>query len=192
MDVSPTHRQPRRRADARRNRERLVAAATQAFASGEHPVSMDSVAKRAGVGSGTLYRHFPTRGDLVQEVYRDQMQRLRVGAHELLKAEPPARALHMWMGLFADWAATKFGMRETLGTIMAVGRIVPSQMRDELVKILRTFLDAGAREGDLRDDVQPTDLGAILAGVLIVAGAPEERAQLDRMLELIVTGLLPR
>lgn len=190
--MPPIHRQPKTRADARRNRERLLAAASEAFAEDGAAVSMDAIARRAGVGSGTLYRHFPTLEDLVEEVYRDQLQRLRAGADELLAKEPPARALSMWMVLFADWATTKFGMRETLGTIMAAGRLVPSQMRDDLVEILHAFLDAGSRAGELRADVKAADLGAILAGVLLVAGAPETRPQLERMLAVIVDGLLPR
>lgn len=153
---------------------------------------MDSIARHAGVGSGTLYRHFPTREDLVEEVYRDQIGRLRTGARELLGAEPPARALRMWMDLFAEWAATKHGMRDALGAIMASGRIGPGRMRNELVQVLRSFLDAGARAGDLRSDVDPADLGAILAGILTVAGAPDERAQLNRMLAVVVDGLRPR
>lgn len=152
---------------------------------------MDSIAKRAGVGSGTLYRHFPTREDLVEEVYRDQIERLHQGARELLDAEPPARALAMWMSLFADWAATKHGMRDALGAIMTSGRIGSGQMRNELVQVLRAFLDAGTHAGDLRSDVDPADLGAILAGILTVAGAPEQRAQLDRMLAVVMDGLRP-
>lgn len=190
--MSSADHQPKTRADARRNRDRLIAAATEVFASGEATISMDSIARHAGVGSGTLYRHFPTREDLVEEVYRDQIGRLRTGARELLGAEPPARALRMWMDLFAEWAATKHGMRDALGAIMASGRIGPGRMRNELVQVLRSFLDVGARAGDLRSDVDPADLGAILAGILTVAGAPDERAQLNRMLAVVVDGLRPR
>ena len=184
--------QPKTRADAQRNRERLIAAATEMFGSGQATISMDSIARHAGVGSGTLYRHFPTREDLVEEVYRDQIGRLRTGAHELLAAEPPARALRMWMDLFADWAATKHGMRDALGAIMASGRIGPGQMRSELVQIVRALIDTGAKAGDLRSDVDPADLGAILAGILTVAGAPDQRAQLNRMLAIVLDGLRPR
>jgi AcrR family transcriptional regulator len=190
--MPPANHQPKTRADARRNRDRLIAAAAEVFASGEATISMDSIAKQAGVGSGTLYRHFPTREDLVEEVYRDQIGRLHTRARELLGAEPPARALRIWMDLFANWAATKHGMRDALGAIMASGRIGSGQMRSELVQIVRAFIDAGARAGDLRSDVDPADLGAILAGILTVAGAPDQRAQLHRMLEVVLDGLRPR
>ena len=189
---SSTGRQRSSRADAQRNRERLIAAASEAFASDEQPVSMDSIARRAGVGSGTLYRHFPTREDLVEEVYRDQMQRLRTGAQELLESESPARALGLWTELFADWAATKYGMRDALGVIVATGRVGTGQMREELIEILRTFLDAGARVGDLRADADPSVLAALLAGVLIVTAPPDQRRQIDQMVTVILDGLRPR
>lgn len=153
---------------------------------------MDSIARRAGLGSGTLYRHFPTREDLVEEVYRDQMERLRDGAEELLRCETPAQALRQWMELLAQWAATKHRMRDTLAAAMASGRIARSRMRAELVAILEEFLRAGAGAGDLRADVDPADLGAVLAGTLLVAGDPGDLDQLRRMLALIVEGLLPR
>jgi AcrR family transcriptional regulator len=180
------------RSDARRNRQRLIAAAAAAFASGDPAVSMNSIARRAGVGSGTLYRHFPTRDDLVEEVYRDQLQQLQTAARELLTSESPAQALRMWMDVFADWAATKYGMRDALSAITASGRIGSGQMHHEFQLILRLFLEAGVEAGDLRPDIDPLDLGAILAGVLTVAGAPDQRAQLHRMLGVVVDGLRPQ
>ncbi|BDZ39907.1 TetR/AcrR family transcriptional regulator [Microbacterium suwonense] len=191
-DRSEPHSAPPARTDARRNRARIVAAATQVFSSTEGPVSMDSIARRAGVGSGTLYRHFPTREDLIEEVYRDQLDRLHSGAQELLRTQSPARALGEWMGLLADWAAAKHGMSDALASAMASGRIAPSAMRSELVQLLTAFLDAGGRTGDLRDDIDPADLGAVLAGALVVAGGAAQRDQLQRMLRIIVEGVLTR
>jgi AcrR family transcriptional regulator len=192
IPMPPSNPSPHNRADARRNRQRLITVATQAFASGEAAVSMDSIAKRAGVGSGTLYRHFPTRDDLVEEVYRSQIQQLETAARELLARESSAQALRLWMDVFADWAATKYGMRDALSAIIASGRIGSGQMHREFQQILGLFLDAGVRAGDLRPDVEPLDLGAILAGVLAVAGAPHQRAQLHRMLVVVVDGLRPQ
>jgi AcrR family transcriptional regulator len=191
--VSPTDRDPprARAAEARRNRQNLVAVATRAFASGDRRVPLDAIAKEAGVGIGTLYRHFPTREALVEAVYHDQVERLRTGAEELLAAHPPARALRLWMDLFADWAATKHGMIETLRAIVSSGRIDFGRMRAELVAIVRTFLDAGAAAGDIRSDVDASDVGATLAGILAVAGAPEQRDQATRMLNLLMDGLRP-
>jgi AcrR family transcriptional regulator len=190
--MPPLHRDPpRARADARRNREKLIAVATRAFASGHERTPLETIARDAGVGIGTLYRHFPTREDLVEAVYHDQLERLHAGARELLETHPPARALRLWMDLFANWAVAKHGMIETLRAIVSSGRIERGQMRAELVGIVRGFLDAGAAAGDLRTDVDAADVAATLAGILVVAGAPEQRDQATRMLNLVMDGLRP-
>jgi AcrR family transcriptional regulator len=154
-------------------------------------VPLEAIAKEAGVGIGTLYRHFPTREALVEAVYHDQVDRLHTGADELLATHPPAVALRLWMDLFADWAATKDGMIDTLRAIISSGNIEQGEMRTQLVAIMRTFLEAGAAAGDIRADADPFDVGASLAGILTVAGAPEQRAQAGRMLDLLMDGLRP-
>ena len=106
------------RADAARNRESLLVAATRAFAASETEPSMRAIAREAGVGIGTLYRHFPTRESLVDAVYHDQVERLTIGADELLEQLPPVEAMRRWMDLFADWLATKHGMTDTLVTMI--------------------------------------------------------------------------
>jgi AcrR family transcriptional regulator len=169
----------------------LVAVAAQAFASGARRVPLEEIAKEAGVGIGTLYRHFPTREDLVEAVYRDQVERLRSGARELLSAHPPARAFRLWMDLFADWAVTKHGMIDTLRAIISSGRLESDQMRSELVDVVRTFLDAGAAAGDIRRNADAETVAATLAGILSVAGEPEQRDQAARMFSLLMDGLRP-
>lgn len=179
------------RADARRNREQLIVTATEAFASGE-AISLDAIARRAGVGSGTLYRHFPTREDLVEEVYREQIRPLRDDALALLANERPARALHAWMRRFAEWAAERRGICEALVAMSASGRFGTGPVCDQVQHILGMVLEAGVAAGELRGDIDPVDVGGILAGVLSVAGAPEQRGQLDRMLTVVVDGLRSR
>ncbi|MEV0949011.1 helix-turn-helix domain-containing protein [Promicromonospora sp. NPDC050249] len=179
------------RADAQRNRERLIATAAEAFASGQ-AVSLDAIARRAGVGSGTLYRHFPTREDLVEEVYRDQVRTLRDDALVLLAEERPVRALHAWMLRFAEWAGERRGICEALVAMSATGRFGTGPVCDEVQAVLGMILEAGTVAGELRADVDPVDVGGILAGVLSVAGAPEQSAQLDRMLGVVVDGLRAR
>lgn len=187
----PSAPPPALRADARRNREHLIATAAEAFASGR-AISLDAIAKRAGVGSGTLYRHFPTREDLVEEVYRDQIRPLREDARALLATRPPAEALRVWMSRFAQWAGERRGISEALVAMSATGRFGTGPVCDEVQQVLQTLLDAGAHAGELRDDVDPVDVGGLLAGALSVAGAPEHSAQLDRMLTVVVDGLRPR
>jgi AcrR family transcriptional regulator len=184
--------QPRARiAEARRNRQNLIAVATKAFSLSTERVPLEEIAKQAGVGIGTLYRHFPTREALVEAVYHDQEDRLRIGALELLAAHPPAEALRLWMDLFADWAITKHGMIDTLRVIISSGRLEFAQMRAELVAVLRMFLDVGITEGDIRPDADAETIAATLAGILTIAGDSEQRDQAARMLSLLVDGLRP-
>ena len=179
------------RADAQRNRAHLIVTAAEFFASGQ-AISLDAIAKRAGVGIGTLYRHFPTREDLVEEVYRDQIRPLRDDARVLLATKQPAAALHAWMHRFAEWAGERRGICETLVAMSASGRFGTGPVCDEVQRVLGMVLEAGAEAGELRSDIDPVDVGAILAGVLSVAGAPEQHAQLDRMLTVVVDGLRRR
>lgn len=185
-------RPPRARvAEARRNRHNLILAATAAFASGAERVSLEAIAKAAGVGIGTLYRHFPSKEALVEAVYHDQVERLRSGASELLLAHLPAEALRLWMDLFMEWAVTKHGMIDALRTVISSGSVELGEMRAALTGAVGEFLRAGSAAGDLRADVDPADVAATLAGILSVAGDARHRAQAARMLDLLMDGLRP-
>jgi AcrR family transcriptional regulator len=151
-------------------------------------VSLESIARDAGVGIGTLYRHFPTREALVAAVYHDQVERLRTNAEDLLASLPPFPAMRQWMDLFTNWAATKHGMIESLRTIISSGDIEHDQMRTQLVDVVARFITAGSAAGDMRSDADPRDVAAILAGVLATAGSPE---QAGRMFDLVADGLRP-
>lgn len=185
--VAPSHL----RADAARNRASLLAAATRAFATSDTEPSMREIARQAGVGVGTLYRHFPTRESLVDAVYQDQVVRLTTGAQTLLDAHPPAKALRLWMDLFADWLATKHGMTDTLLAMIDTGEISLAHSRRELLTAITTILDAGATAGDIRTDTSAEDVAAALLGLLAVSGKPEHRAQAHRLLDLLMDGLRP-
>jgi AcrR family transcriptional regulator len=177
------------RADASRNRDTLLAAATRAFASSEAEPSMRAVAREAGVGIATLYRHFPTRESLVDAVYHDQVERLTLGARDLLGQVPPAEALRRWMDLFGDWLMTKHGMIDTLLAMIESGEIAFAQTRAELLDVITTILDAGRAAGDLRTDVSAGDIAASLVGIFTVVGKPEQHAQATRLLDLLMDGL---
>ena len=177
------------RIDAARNRDIVLAAATRAFAASDTEPSMRAVARDAGVGIATLYRHFPTRESLVDAVYRDQVERLTSGARDLLNELPPAEALRRWMDLFGDWLSTKQGMIDTLRAMIETGQIALAHTRDELLAAITAILDVGAAVGDLRADVTADDIAASLIGSHTVAGRPEQRAQLDRLLDLLMSGL---
>lgn len=179
------------RADAARNRETLLAAATRAFATSDAEPSMRAIARQAGVGVATLYRHFPTREALVDAVYQDQVVRLTAGARDLLADHPPARALRLWMDLFADWLATKHGMTDTLLAMIDTGEISLAHSRQELLTAITTILTAGAAAGDLRTDAGAEDIAAGLIGIFTVAGKPDQHAQAERLLNLLMDGLRP-
>lgn len=176
------------RADAQRNRERIVVAATEAFASGGSP-SLDSIARQAGVGSGTLYRHFPTREDLVEAVYRDQVRPLRDEAERLRAEQAPVDALLSWMTAFADWAADREGIMETLVAMSTTGRFGTGPVCDEVLSIITALMEDGVASGDLRDDVDPLDVSALLAGALSVARRNASDSRLDVLLALMCDAL---
>lgn len=194
MAPEPAQASPQRpRADAVRNRESVLSAATRVFAASDTEPSMREVARRAGVGIATLYRHFPTRQALVEAVYRDQVVRLSSGARSLLEEHPPARALRLWMDLFADWLATKHGMTDTLLAMIDTGEISLAHSRDELLSAVATILDAGAAAGEIRPDTSPEDVTAALLGLLAVcANRAQREQQAERLLDLLMDGLRPQ
>ncbi|NKY43303.1 TetR/AcrR family transcriptional regulator [Nocardia cerradoensis] len=179
------------RADATRNRDQLLAVATRVFASADSESSMRAIAREAGVGIATLYRHFPTRESLVDAVYRDQVIRLTAGARELLGRLAPAAALRRWMDLFGEWIATKNGMLDTLLTMIESGEIAHARTRTELLTAITEILDAGRAAGDIRTDVTAEDLAAHLIGIFTVAPRPEHEAKAARMLDILMDGLRP-
>jgi AcrR family transcriptional regulator len=175
------------RADARRNRERLLEVATAAFAAADgRAVSLESIARDAGVGIGTLYRHFPNREALVEAVYRTELADVAAAAEKLLKRYPPKIALRRWMDRYASFVAAKRGMAESLHAIFDSGAMEPSQTRDSLTAALDTLLRAGADDGSLRSDVQADDVVSSLIGALLASGSPE---QTGRLLDLLVAGI---
>lgn len=177
------------RSDAARNRNNLLTAATRAFAASATEPSMRGIARDAGVGIATLYRHFPTREALVDAVYQDQVQRLTQGARELLQQYRPDQAMRQWMDLFADWLATKHGMTDTLLAMIDAGKIAHAQTREELLAAITAILDAGGVAGTLRTDVSAEDIAAALIGIFTVAGRPGQQDQADRLLNLLMDGL---
>ena len=135
------------RADARRNRDRLLDAAVRAFSQDRADVTLDAIAKDAGVGIGTLYRHFPTREALVEAAYRSELARLCDAVAELLQAQPPDQALRAWMDRFVDYMTTKRGMADALRAVIASGGNPYAQSRDRLIAAITTLLRTPRRPG---------------------------------------------
>jgi AcrR family transcriptional regulator len=180
------------RADASRNRTQLLEVATRVFISaGDTEPSMRAIAREAGVGIGTLYRHFPTRELLVDAVYRDQVARLTAGARDLLSELPPAQALRAWMDLFGEWIATKNGMLDTLLAMIEAGDIAHAQTSIDLLAAIEAILEAGRATRQLRAEVTAEDIAASLIGIFTVARLPDHDARAARLLNILMDGLRP-
>jgi AcrR family transcriptional regulator len=186
--VSATEARPLR-ADAQRNRERLLDAAVRAFAQEGPDVTLDAIAKDAGVGIGTLYRHFPTREALVEAAYRNELARLCDAVPGLLADLPPDQAMRMWMDRFVDYMTTKRDMADALRAVIASGGNPYSESRDRLITAVTTLLGAGAAAGTLRPDVEPGDVLTSLSGVSMATVGPEQRDRAGRVLDLLMDGL---
>jgi AcrR family transcriptional regulator len=177
------------RADARRNREKLLAAAAELFASSGVEVSLDAVAQRAGVGIGTLYRHFPTREALVEAAYRNEVERLCEAAGELQRTHPPDVALAEWMDRFVSYAATKRGMSDVLHSmVVASNSDLFAQTRARLLAVISSLLDDATAAGTIRNDVDAEDVLRAMNGIWQVTEADwQDRAR--RLLTLLMDGL---
>jgi AcrR family transcriptional regulator len=179
----------RQRADAERNRARLLDAARAAFAAGSDAVPLEQIAKDADVGIGTLYRHFPTREALVEALYRRELADLCASAEDLLAVQAPEQALRAWMERFAGYVSAKREMADALRSVFASGAMTVSQAREELTTAVRTILDAGAAAGTLRDDVRPEDVVAMIVGMFTATSLAGGHEQLERMFGLLMDAL---
>ena len=184
---SPGQTQPRRpRADAERNRARLLDAARAAFASGREPVTLEQIARDSGVGIGTLYRHFPTREALVEALYRKELADLCASVDDLLATQPPDRALRAWMDRFADYVAAKREMADALRAVFAAGTVTVSHAREELAGAVRPSSRPTPPARTLRDDVRPEDIVALIVGSFTATSLAGGREQLERMFDLLM------
>ena len=177
------------RADAQRNRDRLLEVAVRAFSQDGPDTTLDAIAKEAGVGIGTLYRHFPTREALIEAAYRSELARLCDAVPDLLLAMPPDEATRTWMDRYIDYMRTKRGMADALRAVIASGGSPYAQSRDRLVTAITALLRSGAAAGTMRADVGPADVLASLSGVSLAAGEPAQRDQAGRLLDLLMDGL---
>ncbi|MEU4221922.1 helix-turn-helix domain-containing protein [Actinoplanes sp. NPDC026623] len=180
------------RADARRNRDRILEVAVREFSSGGPDVALETIARSAGVGIGTLYRHFPTREAMVEAVYRGELDRLCDSVAELLAAGEPDRALRVWMDRFVDYLAAKRGMAEAVRMVINSGGAPFAHSLERLTDALTMLLDAGIRAGTVRADVAVMDVLTCLNGVTLAAGGAGQREQAGRLLDLMMDGLRPR
>jgi AcrR family transcriptional regulator len=183
----PPARKPR--ADSARNRQLLIDAAKAGFAELGLNVSLEEIARRAGVGIGTLYRNFPSREAIVEAVYRREVELLAEAAPHLLETSPAAEALHKWMHLFVDYIATKRLIAPSLGA--ATVRTSPLYATSaELIKgSLSTLVKRAVASGEVRKDIDPADLLRAMVGVSY--GNPDAgwQASARRLIDILMDGL---
>ena len=177
------------RADARRNRDKLLTAATEVFAEGSGDAALETVAARAGVGVGTLYRHFPNREALMVATYQHEVDALCAAAKELLGSHPADEALRAWIERFAAYAATKRGMGDALLSALASDSALYMETRERILDALRLLLDAGAASGALRADIAPEDVMRVISAIWYVPSGPQWRENIGNMLKLVIDGL---
>jgi AcrR family transcriptional regulator len=179
---------PRRRADATENRSRIIEAA-QALITRQDELRLNEVAKRAGVGQGTLYRHFPTREDLLAEVYRHDVDELVAAAPTLLAEHEPFEALALWFRRVADYARVKRGVFSAVTS--GVQRDLSGHSLGPIGDALQTLLAAGKADGTIRSDVDVRDV-ILLIGFLSHIDEAEADERAHHVLELILDGLRRR
>src|SRR5277367_2066891 len=186
--ASNTTRQPR--TDAVRNRVRVLEAAKVVFSAGGPDASLEAVAKRAGVGIGTLYRHFPTREALFEAVYRREVEQLTDLA-EQLKSEP-AEALRRWLRSNVEFVATKKGMSAALALAVHSSSELAAYSRDRLTKAVGALLDRAIAAGEIRADISAEDILRALVGMCYINDQPGWQTSVLRLVDVFVDGLRSR
>lgn len=177
------------RADARRNRDRLVEVAAAVFAERGIDGSLEEIARRAGVGIGTLYRHFPTREHLVEVVYRREAEGLCAAAGELAARYPSDVALEEWMRRFVDYTATKRGLATSLRILFTTNSTLFSDTSGRVSQALRQLVEAAVADGTIRGDVDASDVLHALGGIYSAPDTPEWRDRSRRLVKLLMDGL---
>jgi AcrR family transcriptional regulator len=174
------------RADAVRNRARLLSTAKAAFAAKGSDASLDEITRTAGVGAGTLYRHFPTRDTLIEAVYLNETQQLADAATQLAASHPPVEALREWMRLFIDYIATKRVMAGALGSLIGGTSALYATSTALVAAALTMLVDHAVASGEIRVELDPLDLLRALASVANTGAGPDSAKQL---VEILIAGL---
>jgi AcrR family transcriptional regulator len=192
MAMKRSQSAPRKpRSDALRNRERILEVAKEAFSRSGANISLDDVAKHAGIGAGTLYRHFPSRDALLEAVYRAEVEKLAAAEREFAATMPPIEALRAWMFLFVDYIATKQIIAPALNTIVG-GPSKVFEATGTLIKAaIQALVERAIESGDIRPDLDPLDLLRALVGVSNVASVPDWPQSAKRLVEILLLGSRP-
>jgi AcrR family transcriptional regulator len=186
LPPSPPPRKPR--ADAKRNRERILETAKDAFTRDGATASLDDIARRSGIGNATLYRHFPTRDDLIEAVYRSEVEKLAAAEESFAATMPPLEALRAWMLLFIDHVSEKKLIISVMDTVPG-GSI--RLMEGSRSLIHGTFVTSAQRaidSGDLRSDTDPNDFVRALIGIFHTTALPGWEQSARRIVDILIAG----
>jgi AcrR family transcriptional regulator len=179
------------RTDAQRNRERILEVAKDAFSRHGANTSLDDIARQAGVGAGTLYRHFPSRDELLEAVYRTEVEKLAAAERKFAEDLPPMEALRAWMLLFVDYIATKQIIAPALNTLVGGPSRIVESSRAQVQEAVRALVKRAIKSGDIRKDLDPIDLLRALIGVANVSTSPDWQQSARRLVDILVTGSRP-
>jgi AcrR family transcriptional regulator len=182
----PMQRKPR--TDAQRNRERILEVAKEAFTRFGADASLDDIARQAGVGAGTLYRHFPTRDALIEAVYRSQVEKIAAAARKLAGELPPLDALRAWMLLFVDHIAAKQIIAPALNSIVGGASKLYEGSRGQIQEAIELLVKRAIKSGEVRRDLNPFDLLRALIGVSYVPAGPDWRQSARRLVDILIAG----
>jgi AcrR family transcriptional regulator len=189
IDTGSEASAPRKRADARRNKETLLDAAAAAFLASGVDAPVRDIAAKAGVGVGTIYRHFPTRADLIVAVYRHQVEACaEAGPTLLANSSSPHAALARWINLFVDFLVTKHGLAEAMQSDDVAFQTLHAYFRDRLLPVCGRLLEAAAEAGEIQPDVDAYELLRGVGNLCIGAGS-NPRYDARRMVGLVIAGL---
>lgn len=192
MSAKPSRTVRRKpRADAQRNRERILEVAKDAFARSGANASLDDIARQAAVGPGTLYRHFPTRDALIEAVYHTEVAKLAAAERELSAKLPPVEALRAWMLLFVDYVAAKHIIAPALNSVVGGPSRLYESSRAQISGAIDALVKRAIKSGDIRSDLEPFDLLRALIGVFNVATSPESQQSARRLVDILITGSRP-
>ena len=179
------------RADAQRNRERILVVAKQEFTRSGANASLEDIIKKAAVGPGTLYRHFPTREELLVAVYQSEMEKLAAAERGLADDLSPVEALRAWLLLFIDAVETKKIIAPVLNTLVGDPKKVFAASHAAIHEPIRALVKRAIKSGDIRKDLDPIDLVRALVGVANVATSPDWRHSARRLVDILIAGAKP-
>src|SRR3984885_6315198 len=183
--------QRKARADPLRNRERILEVAKEAFTSHGADASLEEIAKQAGVGAGTLYRHFPTRDALIETVYRSEVEKLAAAGPKFAAAMPPIEALRGWMLLFVDYIAAKHIIAPALNSVVGGPSRLYEGSRGLIQGAIDELVKRAKKSGDVRRDLEAFDLLRAVIGVFHVGSGPECQQSARRLVDILIAGSRP-